>query len=148
MYKAAFLLAALAAPAAAQAPAVHVSGWARATAPAQTSGAVYLSLHNGGGAADRLVAVSSTASAAASIHSTSTTGGVVRMRAVNGVALAPNQMVTMKPGGLHVMLTGLKAPLRVGQKLALTLRFQRAGIVRTSIPVQASEGTASGHHGH
>ena len=73
------------------------------------------------------------------------------MRAVPGIAVAAGQAVAMKPGGLHLMLTGLRAPLRPGNKLPLTLRFEKAGVVRASLPVlpPGAQGPATeGHHGH
>ena len=142
-------LGALAVPAAAQAPSLHVSGWARAGVG---SSAAYVSVHNGGRAADRLLGASSPAAASVSIHDSATAGGVMRMRPAGAVALAPGKMIAMKPGGLHVMLSGLKAPLRPGTRLPLTLRFARAGLVRASLPVlpAGAQGPAGaeGHHGH
>ncbi|WP_300974148.1 copper chaperone PCu(A)C [Sphingomonas sp. LHG3406-1] len=137
----------LAAPATAKAPDIHVSGWARAGA---TSSAAYVSVHNGGRGADRLIAASSPAAARVSIHDSRNVGGVMRMRAAGPLAVAPNGMITMKPGGLHVMLMGLKAPLKVGARLPLTLRFEKAGAVKVSLPVMApgSSGPAGGHDGH
>ena len=139
------LLAGTAAPA--QGPAMHVSGWARATVPGQTGSAAYLLIHNGERTADRLVAVTTPAAAKASVHLTTTAGGVVRMRAAGAVPVGAGQMVEMKPGGLHVMLTGLKSPLRVGQQLPLTLRFARGGTVRLAVPIRLQASDA-GHHQH
>jgi periplasmic copper chaperone A len=137
--------AALAAPAAAKAPALHVSGWARATVPAQSGSAAYLSIHNAGPDADRLLSISTPAAASASIHSTSLAGGVMRMRTAGPQVIPPGGTLQMKPGGVHVMLMGLKAPLKAGQRLPLTLRFQRAGLVEGSIPIQV-QGSNAGHH--
>ena len=139
----------LTAPAIAQAPTLHVSGWARPSVAAQKSAAAYVSVHNAGPGADRLLSVSTPAAAGASIHATSTAGGRARMRSAGALAIAANGRIDMKPGGLHIMLTGLKAPLRAGQKLPLTLRFERAGPVRTAVPIQMSAPAEKhGHHGH
>jgi len=137
--------AALAAPAVAKAPALHVSGWARATVAAQSGSAAYLTIHNTGPGADRLLAISTPAATSASIHSTSMAGGVMRMRSAGAQAIPAGGTLQMKPGGVHVMLMGLKAPLKTGQRLPLTLRFQRAGLVRTSVPIQL-QGSNAGHH--
>lgn len=144
-----FLAASLAlvAPAAAKAPALHVSGWARAGVG---SSAAYVSVHNGG-AADRLIGASSPAAASVTIHDSQNSGGVMRMRAAGAVPVGGGGTITMKPGGLHIMLSGLKAPLRPGTKLPLTLRFEKAGLVRASLPVLppgAQGPAAGGHHGH
>lgn len=143
-------VAALALPAAAKTPVLHVDGWARPTMPAQKASAAYLSIHNSGPGADRLLSISTPVAASASVHSTSTAGGVMRMRAVRSLPVAAGRHIRMKPGGLHVMLTGMRAPLRAGQKLPLTLRFERAGLVRATINVQTSGNSTDRHgqHGH
>lgn len=144
----AYALALAAAPASAKVPALHVEGWARAAA---TNSAAYLAIHNGGRNGDRLIGASSPAANNVSIHDSQSVGGVVRMRAAGPLPIAAGGRLTMKPGGLHVMLMGLKAPLRVGARLPLTLRFEKAGLVRTSLPVLApgSQGPAGeAHHGH
>jgi copper(I)-binding protein len=138
--------AALAAPALAKAPALHVLGWARATVPAQSGSAAYLFIHNAGSGADRLLSVTTPAAASASIHSTSMAGGIMRMRPAGPQVIPAGGTLQMKPGGVHVMLMGLKAPLKAGTRLPLTLRFQRAGLVRTSVPIQTQESHAGQHH--
>lgn len=130
----------------AKAPALHVSGWARATVPAQSGSAAYLSIHNAGSAADRLLSVSTPAAASASMHSTSTAGGVMRMRAAGPQVIPAGGTLQMKSGGVHIMLIGLKAPLKAGTRLPLVLRFQRAGVVRSSVPIQLQAGHAGQHH--
>ena len=137
---------ALAAPAVAQAPALHVSGWARAGVG---SSAAYVSVHNGG-AADRLIGASSPAAASVSVHDSQNSGGVMRMRPVGALRVAAGGRLAMKPGGMHVMVMGLKAPLRPGTRLPLTLRFERAGNVQVSLPVlpPGSSGPKGDHRGH
>lgn len=132
------LLVAAAAPATAKAPQIQVSGWARSTVPAQTGSAAYLTIRNGGSAADRLLGVSTPAARSAAIHSTSMEGGVMRMRAMPALSITGGGTAAMRPGGVHIMLMGLKAPLRAGEPLPLTLRFERAGLVRTSVPIQSA----------
>lgn len=137
----------VAAPAAANAPALHVEGWARAGA---SSSAAYVTVHNGKRTADRLVGASSPAARSVSIHNSVMDGGVMRMRPARALAVQANGRITMKPGGLHVMLMGLKAPLRPGSRLPLTLRFERAGNVQVSLPVlpPGSSGPKETHGGH
>jgi len=137
----------VAAPAVARAPALHVGGWARAGV---SSSAAYISVHNGGGA-DRLLGASSPVAASVSIHDSQNDGGVMRMRAAGAMPVAAGGSIAMKPGGLHIMLMGLKAPLRPGTKLPITLRFEKAGLVRASLPVLppgAQGPAAEGHGGH
>ncbi len=109
--------------------------WARATPPAAKTGAVYLTLTNRGQAADRLLAASSPAAAHAELHAHLNEGGVMRMKAIDAVVLPPAERLSLRPGGLHVMLMDLKAPLREGTPLRLTLSFARAGEVTLEVPV-------------
>ena len=126
--------------------ALHVGGWARPTIAGQSGSAAYLTIHNGGRSADRLLAASSPAAASASLHATNTAGGVARMRGAGPQLIGPGKALSMQPGGMHIMLSGLKAPLRAGTRLPLTLRFQHAGLVRVSVPVQMSAPDA--RHAH
>jgi copper(I)-binding protein len=137
----------LAVPALAKAPAVHVEGWARAGA---SSAAAYVTVHNGQRVADRLLGAASPAARSVTIHNSTMAGGVMRMRAAGALPVAANGRIAMKPGGLHVMLMGLKAPLRPGTRLPLTLRFERAGNVQVSLPVlpPGATGPAEAHGGH
>ncbi|HVF83970.1 MAG TPA: copper chaperone PCu(A)C [Sphingomicrobium sp.] len=138
------VLAVLATPALAKAPTLHVQGWARATIAGQNGSAAYLTIHNAGPGADRLLAVTTPTAASATLHNSTSVGGVMRMRGAGPQAIAHGQLLRMRSGGLHVMLNGVKAPLRAGARLPLTLRFERAGLVRTSVPIQMS----APHAGH
>ena len=121
------------------APAITVTdAWARATAPGQSSGAVYATIANQGGA-DRLVGVSSTAGMAM-LHSNESKDGVARMRMLSELTIPANSQVALAPGGTHVMLSGLAAPLAAGSELGVTLRFATAGekTVRVAIVAPGS----------
>ena len=118
----ALVLAAGCAPAA---PDIAVSdAWARATAAGQSSAAVYATIANRGGA-DRLVGVSSEAAGTAMLHGSETAGGIVRMRMLPDLAIPADAKVELAPGGTHVMLTGVGAPLAAGESFAMTFRFAR-----------------------
>src|SRR5215467_3798414 len=80
--------------------------WARATAPAAKVGGVFLTMTDAGGT-DRLVGASSPVGEKAELHETIKEGNVMRMRPVAGVPLEPGKPVTLKPGGIHIMITGL-----------------------------------------
>lgn len=111
--------------------------FARASLPGQNTGAAYLSLQNKSSGADALVAVSSPAAKDVEMHAMSMQDNVMRMRQVPSIELAPGATVAMQPGkGYHLMLMGLKAPLKAGDKLPLRLQFQHAGTIETSIPVE------------
>lgn len=104
------------------------SAWARATPKGAAVGGGYLTITNTGKEADRLVGGASDVSSGVEVHEMSMDGGVMKMRPVSGgLEIKPGQTVTLKPGGLHIMFTGLKKPLVQGQHLKVTLVFAKAG---------------------
>ncbi len=116
-----------------------VHPFATPTIPGTTTGAAYITaLENAGVSADKLVRASTPAAARVEIHTMSVDAqGVMRMREIDGIALAPKAKVQMKPGtGLHLMLVGLKAPLKEGASFPMTLQFERAGSVEVNVVVQ------------
>lgn len=118
--------------------------WARATAPGASVGGGYLVVRNKGAAGDRLVGVSSPASARVEIHEMAMEKDVMRMREVKGVDVPAKKSVEFKPGGYHLMLVELKAPLKPGDKVPLTLRFEKAGEIKAELAVGAM--AAGGPH--
>ncbi len=62
--------------------------------------------------------------------------GVMKMRPVDGLDLPAGKPVTLKPGGYHIMLTGLAKPLQEGQSFPLTLEFAKAGAREVTVSVQ------------
>jgi copper(I)-binding protein len=102
--------------------------WARSTAVVDRPGGAYLVIHNGTGQADALVGASSPAAASVEVHETThDSGGMMGMHAVPRLEVPAGETVTLEPGGYHLMLMGLVAPLVVGEAIDLTLRFERAG---------------------
>ncbi len=99
--------------------------WARATPAGASSGAVYLTVTEHG-APDRLIGVATPAADMAMMHESYTEGGVAKMRMLDGVALDPHKPVAFHPGAMHIMLEGLKGPLKVGATFPLTLTFEKA----------------------
>lgn len=113
---------------------------ARATAPGQSSAAVYLTVENSGKAADELLSVQSSAATTANLHSMSMTGNVMKMREIERIAIAPASTLAMRAGhghgdGYHIMLTGLRSPLVAGQTIPLVLTFKKAGVVNTTVSI-------------
>jgi copper(I)-binding protein len=137
----AFSAAALAQPVVSQA-------WVRPTVQGQTGGGGYLRIDNPGGAADRLLGASSDVAASTELHSMSMDGDVMRMRKVDGIDVPAGGKVELKPGGLHLMFIGLKAPLQAGTKVPLTLRFEKAGEVKAQAQVAARAPADGGHEHH
>jgi copper(I)-binding protein len=127
--------------------------WARATPGEARTGAAYMTLHNLGSAPDRLLSVESPAAGKAELHNHVMVGNVAQMRPVDAIEVAPGSPTVLQPGGLHVMLLDLKAPLRAGQSVPLTLNFARAGKIEAKVAVQAIRAPAPGGnpapgHGH
>ena len=112
-------------------------------------GAGYLKLANKG-PVDRLVSATSPAAGSVEIHSMSMEGDVMKMRQIDAIELATGQTVELKPGGYHLMLMGLKAPLKVGEKFPLTLKFEKSGEVVVTVNVEEpkSKSEAKGAHKH
>jgi periplasmic copper chaperone A len=134
---AAFLVLAAALPQWAAAADIRVTqAWARPTPPTVEVGAVYFSVKNSGAKEDKLLAVSSSVAASVEIHETQTVKGMMQMRQVASVSCPAGATVKIEPGGLHVMLLGLKQPLVEGSKVDLTLRFRDAGVLSIQVPIQ------------
>jgi len=115
--------------------------WARATAPGAKLGAGYMKITSG--TADRLIGASSPAAARVEMHVTTKQGDVMRMREVKAYDIPAGGTFELAPSGAHLMLVDLKAPLKQGTKVPLTLRFEKAGEVKVELQVRALG--ASGH---
>ncbi len=122
-------------------------GWSRAAGQGG-QGAGFLRIANRGSAADRLLSASSPVSGKMELHTHVRDGDVMRMREVPAIDIPAGQTVEMRPGGLHLMFMGLTQPLRQGEKIPVTLRFERAGEVRIELDVQAAGARGPGAHHH
>ena len=118
--------------------------YARPTVPGQSVGGGFMSIANKG-PDDRLLSVTSTVAKSVELHTMSMDGDVMRMRQVEGIALPAGQSVELKPGALHMMFIGLKAPLKAGDKVPVTLRFEKAGELTVRVSVQAPGADAPAH---
>ena len=108
--------------------------WARATPGKAENGAAYLTIVSL--TADRLLSVTSPAAKKAGLHSMTMDGGVMKMRPLAGVDVPANEPVTLKPGGMHIMLQGLNEPLQAGKSFPLTLTFEKAGPHEVTVKVE------------
>ena len=138
------LLTLIASPALAQI--TIADAWSRATAPGAKIAAGYMTIRNASRTPDKLMSASSPAADKVQTHVTVKDGDVFRMREVKGYDIPAGGSFELKPGGAHLMLVNIKAPLKEGDKVPLTLRFERAGELKTELHVGRL--TETGQHGH
>lgn len=110
-------------------------GWARASIGKAPNSAAYMTLMTHGDVADRLIAASTPAAEKAELHNHVLEDGIARMRPVDAIDIAPGKTIALEPGGLHIMLMGLKNKLDEGADLPLTLTFEKAGDVELNLPI-------------
>lgn len=114
--------------------------------PTAKTAAIYMVLMNHGTETDVLQSVSTSAADKATAHQTTEENGVMKMREVEGLEVKPHETVTFAPGGYHVMLVGLKAPLKAGDSFSLVLSFKLAGDVSVDVQVvDKVEGSTMDH---
>jgi copper(I)-binding protein len=112
--------------------------WTRATVAGASVAAGYLAIENKGAEADRLTGAATAAAEKVEIHEISMEGDIMKMRALpEGIEIKPGETVTLKPGGIHLMIFGLKQPLIPGATVPVTLSFARAGQIAVVLPVQS-----------
>lgn len=111
--------------------------WARPTVPGQPSAGAYLSIENKGNASNKLVSIASPVAKSAEVHTMSMQGDVMKMREVGSIDIKPKEKIAMQPGnGYHIMLIGLSKPLKIGDKIPLTLTFEKGGKLEVSVYVE------------
>ena len=108
--------------------------WMRAPPPGAKLAAGYMTIRNKSASPDRLVGASSPVAARVETHVTIKDGDVFRMREVNGYDIPAKGSFEVKPGGAHLMFVGAK-PLKDGDKVPVTLKFEKAGEVKTEFHV-------------
>lgn len=119
--------------------------WARPSTG--KTGAAYFTIENSGKADDALIAVETSVAAKAEIHTMTMEDMVMRMRKLDRLPLPGSQTVKVAPGGLHVMLIGLTAPLKVDDRFPLRLIFEKAGSIEVSVHVETPEKAGGGMSG-
>lgn len=142
------VLALFASLAFAQASAIRVeSPFARATAPGAAVGGGYATIVNGGAVADRLLGAASPAAARVELHEMTMEGSVMKMREVRAIDVPAGARVELRPGRHHLMFIELKQPLKQGERVPVTLRFEKAGELKVELEVQGMAAGAPKHHG-
>jgi hypothetical protein len=130
------------AAAAAQAGTIEIrDAWIRATPPGAATAAGYATIVNHGVSTDRLTGGHTSVAASVEPHQMSMAGGVMRMRPIpGGLAVGASATVKLAPNGDHLMLIGLKRPLKAGEHVRVTLDFSRGGPVTADFAVRADAG--------
>jgi copper(I)-binding protein len=144
MLRPAFILALSAALAACSAPGPKLNahdGWARETGQSDMA-AAYVTIDNKGGA-DELTGVRASVGKAV-LHESTVDGGIMRMRPIDpevGVVVPSNGTLKLGAGGAHVMIGGLKKPLKAGDRFDIVLLFDKAGPRKATITVKPATET-------
>ena len=110
--------------------------WVRATPGGATLTAAFMEIKTGAGIADKLVAASSPSAGRVEVHTHIKDGDIMKMRRVDTLELKPGETRIMAPSGDHVMLFDLKAPLKTGDVVRLTLTFEKAGPIEVEAKVE------------
>ena len=115
--------------------------WARETVAGQTATAAYMTIDNRGAGDDRLVSVEAAAPAKAMLHASESSGGISRMRQMGaGLALPAGATVQLKPGGTHVMITGLGGSASRERRAEAPAPVRESRARATSTSLSAREG--------
>lgn len=114
------------------------NAWARPTR-GDAPGAVYVAINNKGSADDRLVGVFTDRAAMAMVHQTELVDGVATMRMAGEINIPAGERIEMVPGGTHIMLQGLRAPLKTGDSFDLVLKFRASGDRKVKVDVTKAE---------
>lgn len=132
------------------------SAWVRPTLGAGRTTAAYVTITNSGMAVDRLIAAEIPQARSVEIHTAGMEDGIMRMRRVQGLDIAPGETIHLAPGGIHIMIIGLDQPISAEDEVPLTLIFEEAGNLTikatvslappSQIPQRVDEGMHHGEH--
>jgi copper(I)-binding protein len=126
---------------------VIMQAWSRATPGGAKIAGGYLTIENKGSTPDRLIGGSADVASKVEVHEMTMNNGVMTMRPLDkGLTIEPGRTVKLAPGGYHLMMFDLKSPLKAGEKVPVTLDFEKAGKVTVTLNVEAmgAQGPAAG----
>jgi copper(I)-binding protein len=123
-------------------------GWARARIPTARAGAAYVTVTNTGHHADTIVGASSPIAEVAELHTHTHENGIMKMSHVPAVPVPAGESVLFAPGGLHIMLIGLKQPMPEGGQFPVTLKFEHSPDITVSVSIKSIAAQTSGHGRH
>ncbi|PSJ41489.1 hypothetical protein C7I36_10125 [Zobellella taiwanensis] len=122
-------------------------GYVRATPPMGPNTAAFMRLQNSGEQERALVAVLSPQAEKVELHTVLEQDGVMQMREVERIAVPAGETVSLQPGGLHIMLLGVKQPLAEGDEVSLELRWDNGDTEQLTLPVKDIRHQAQAAHG-
>lgn len=116
------------------------NAWVRATPPNALNSAVYMVLKNSGKGEEMLLAASSPAAEQIGFHTVIFRDGMVAMTPVESIPIPAGGTTELKPGGNHMMMSGLKISLKKGSEVKVTLVFKHAREITVSVPIKMTGG--------
>jgi len=142
------LIAAMSLPAMADSLFSVEGAYARAVAPGQTNSAVFLQLTNNDNQSHALISVDSSVSNVTELHGHTMNNGMMMMRKVEKIDLPAGETVALQPGGLHIMLIGLKDNFKPDAEVQLTLHFDNDSEQQISAPIRPLQMEMMDHGAH
>ncbi len=121
-------------------------GYVREMPPGQSTTAAFMKLTNTGKEPIALIAATSDSAQAVELHTHQHVNGMMQMKKVPRLEIAPRRSVEFAPGGYHLMLINLKRTLRAGESVAITLLDERGRSYSAQLPVVKMAGAAGAHH--
>lgn len=113
-----------------------IDPYVRAVPPGQTVSAAFLQLENKSVETRYVVNATSDVSRVVELHSHVHENGMMKMRQIDSIEIPANGKTTLEPGGLHIMLIGLHEPLKLDQKVTITLEFKNGSSQTIEAPVR------------
>ena len=120
--------------------------YVRAAPPGQVNSGAFLTLLNSSDADHSLQSAASNVAEKVELHTHTNNNGVMEMRQVPQIDVAAKGRTELKPGGFHIMLLGLKQPLKAGETAAITLTFEDGSATTISAPIQDITPPMGGMH--
>jgi copper(I)-binding protein len=118
--------------------------WMRPAAQGE-NGAVYFVIHNHASTADAITSASSDVAQAVEMHESKMSGDVMQMQQLDSIPLEAFEELKFEPGGLHIMLIGLRKDLKVGEEVEITLHFKNLEDVSVKVPVRDAPAPEEDH---
>ena len=109
--------------------------WIRAVPPSSKNTALFMTIVNKSDKQDSLISVKTDIAKMVMIHKTVEENGIMKMKHVDNLFIPPHSEVKLKPGGLHIMIMGLKRPIKEGEKVKINLFFKNSGNIEILAPV-------------